>query len=511
MFPNLRGKLLSPVEDVEKGLIELGSRMTDNDQPVEDENQPQLPPAGYTYLGQFIDHDLTFDLTPLASAGDIDTGRILNFRSPFLDLDHVYGGGPNLSPFLYKRGDRNAEAFLIGKTTGQGAGDDDLPRNSDGTALVTDPRQDENLVIAQLHVAFLKLHNLVVRSGNLDAYRHEGESDFVAAQRAVKWHYQWVIRHDYLSYILHPSVFKQLPEKLEKRLRHKTPTDFRIPIEFSAAAFRFGHSMVRDVYKTGVNKVHGNFVKLHEFLQHTGIMGGSNFTLPADWVVCWNRFFFISPQARSRINRARKIDTQIANELHHLEESTFGARASVTKPFSVRLPQEPLEPRLPVRTLLRGSRMSLPCGEDLASQLAIEHPELDVGVLEEDQIVAGPHKDILTDPRYGFRRNTPLWYYLLKEAEVTEVDCILNGQKVKKTGTCLGPVGSWIVADVILSALAADEDSYFRSQDSWQPTLGITQAPDAMGQLLGIVFPTQKDDSDLRCKVAPQDNKLLEQ
>ena len=164
MFPKLKGNLVRPAEDVEEGLTELEPRMCDNDEPVEKENQPQLPPAGYTHLGQFIDHDLTFDLTPLASAGKVDVDHMRNFRTPFLDLDHVYGGGPNLSPFLYKKGDRNrgAERFLIGRNRDLQSSDDDLPRNSEGTALVGDPRQDENLVVAQLHLAFLKLHNFVI-------------------------------------------------------------------------------------------------------------------------------------------------------------------------------------------------------------------------------------------------------------------------------------------------------------------------------------------------------------
>ena len=114
--------------------------------------------------------------------------------------------------------------------------------------------------------------------------------------------------------------------------------------------------------------------------------------------------------------------------------------------------------------------MSLPSGEDVAAEMAIQQG---VGPVDEDQIVEGPHKDILTNPKYGLRGNTPLWYYILKEAEVTEVDFVINGKKVKKTGTCLGPIGSWIVADVILNALAADEDSYLRNPDNWKPTLNI--------------------------------------
>ena len=466
MFPGLRPKYSRSRPDIEKGLKDLGGAMVDRDPEIDPENQPQLPLAGYTYLGQFIDHDLTLDLTSLESVTN-KVEETQNFRTPFLDLDQLYGGGPNLSPFLYEKGNRNAERFLIGKTiesSGLKASDDDLPRNVQGIALVGDPRQDENLILAQLHVAFLKLHNRVIaQPKELDPYRRKGESDFAAAQRVVRWHYQWMARYDYLKKILDSTVFDSLDE-LEKEKRADGHLDPRIPVEFSAAAFRFGHSMVRDVYKTGVNNRHKDKVRLHEFFQQTGITGGANPALLAEWVVCWNRFFEIPPLT-SLLNRARKIDTQIANELHHLDERTI-------KPFNAFVPGERPEPHLPVRTLVRGSRMDLPSGESVAQEVAGGKPG--IRILTSDELIDGPHKEILTNPTYGFRDNTPLWYYVLKEAEV------LN------SGIHLGPVGSYIVANVIIGALAADRDSYFWGSDypKWEPPFGTS-----MGQLLRFIFP----------------------
>ena len=183
MFSELKGKLTRPSSDIEEGLARLGEAMVDKDPLVEPESQPELPTAGYTYFGQFIDHDLTLDLTSLNNASE-KIEQIQNFRTAFLDLDHLYGGGPNMSPFLYETGNHNAERFLIGKTIetpGLKASDDDLPRNFQGIALTGDPRQDENLILAQLHVAFLKLHNLVVdQSDELNAsphYRRKGDSE----------------------------------------------------------------------------------------------------------------------------------------------------------------------------------------------------------------------------------------------------------------------------------------------------------------------------------------------
>jgi hypothetical protein len=455
MFPGLGRKPSRPLADFEEGLTELGRAMVDRELPVEAESQPDLPTAGYTYLGQFIDHDLTLDLTPLASANP-DVEGTSNFRTPFLDLDHVYGGGPALSPFLYENGARGAERFLIGRTKDDPELAEDLPRNAQGVALTGDPRQDENLILAQLHVAFLKLHNIIVGDrALLEAspwYRRRGETDFAVARRIVTWHYQWAVRHDYLAQVLDPDVFEKLPE-LESAKLSSPPRDSRIPVEFSVAAFRFGHSMVRDQYKTGVNHRH-NEVRLPDLLALTGSMGGACPALPAEWIVSWDRFFLRQGGDTAHLNRTRKIDTQIANALHHVEQLT-------TQPFGARTPPGGPPSELPVRTLLRGARVDLPSGEDVARE--INSRANWVGTLSPDEIVAGDHEHILTNPRYGLLGNTPLWYYLLKEAEVHK-----NGDG--QPGRSLGPLGSYLVADVILDALAADSDSYL-SVPNWTPTI----------------------------------------
>src|SRR5207249_6186369 len=183
-----------------------------------------------------------------------------NFRTPFLDLDHVYGGGPNISPFLYDRQSKHGEErFLIGDTAPSSAGgrnfpstQDDLPRNSQGIALVGDPRQDENLIIAQLHVAFLKLHNRVLDGLKRGEIKNGSASLFEQARRLVTWHYQWVVRHDFLREILDPEIFQQT--FTDECYARKDEGDFQIPVEYSLAAGRFGHSMVRDEYF--INDIH---------------------------------------------------------------------------------------------------------------------------------------------------------------------------------------------------------------------------------------------------------------
>jgi hypothetical protein len=441
---------------VEKGLIELGSNMKDdpNDRP-----KNPTPMAGYTYLGQFIDHDLTFDLTPLQLAGKLPPEKTPNFRSAKLDLDQLYGGGPNLSPFLYRQDSpRGEERFLLGvtmpsfdKSRSFEPSPNDLPRNSQGLALTGDPRQDENLILAQLHVAFLKLHNLVIEMPKaLDASKHyrAAGSTFDAARRVVTWHYQWVVRHNFLQEILAPEIFEQLPEH-ERSGGGNDGTDFRIPVEFSLAAYRFGHSMVRDEYF--INDTHDN-VSLTDLFKLTGAGRSAYPNLPADWVVDWKRFFFVGGGKHSARN-SRAIDTRIAQGLHGLPTDLirlFNVALAPTSAFAVETPA------LPVRTLLRGARVGLPSGQDVACALGVP-------ALGPDAVAEGPDKEILT--KYAYHRNTPLWYYILKEAE------LCGG------GSHLGPAGSKLVADAIMGALLEDRDSYLSVDRTWTPTLpGPTNA-----------------------------------
>jgi hypothetical protein len=453
---------------LEAGLSELGSKMQDDptDRPT------GTPLAGYTYLGQFIDHDLTFDLTPLRLAGEIPVDQTPNFRSARLDLDQLYGGGPNLSPFLYRRDSpRGAERFLIGVTTPTlvashmfEASPNDLPRNSQGIALTGDPRQDENLIIAQLHVAFLKLHNVVIEqleTGKLKSLGPKGATPFEQARRFVTWHYQWVVRYDFLREILDPEIFKRISDNKLKDGQEKQG-DFVIPVEFSIAAFRFGHSMVRDEYF--INEKHEE-AGLKDLLQLTGTGGGASPSLPADWVIDWQRFFFIGA-GRDSARASRAIDTRIALGLHGLSTNVIRLFSMASRQRSTSAEETP---DLPVRTLLRGARVGLPTGQDVATELRISP-------LSDTDVAHGPHEEILR--KYGFHHETPLWYYILKEAEVRN-----NGEK-------LGPVGSLIVADVIMGALQRDADSYLSIDPTWVPTLPGPKNSKSFGisQLLRFVI-----------------------
>jgi Animal haem peroxidase len=444
MFPQLARPPSSPGSLLECGLAELGKRMKRSGG---DEGSVL---AGLTYLAQFIDHDLTFDTTPLARAHP-HAERIPNFRSPFLDLDNMYGGGPSQAPFLYEiTHPPGAERLLIGKTTD--GTPKDLPRNSAGIALVADPRQDENLIIAQLHVFFLERHNWFVDEllgNNVRDAGPAGATVFEQARRLSTWWYQRYAV-SIIGNLVDRKIFNTIREQYARE-GYKTRR-FRIPIEFSVAAFRFGHSMVRGSYD--YNESHGpkNPASLQDLLERTGMGGGTQPSLPSDWVMDLSRFLmFQNPPS----NNAKKISPRVASELHQLHSDRiklFNAPLPADQNFAKAkcvAGSEDVEKILPVRNLWRGARMGLPSGQDIAKVLSISP-------LTGKQIADGLDEDILTDRRYAFDKDTPLWYYILKEAEL------------RGNGEHLGPVGSWIVAHTIFGALCSDPNSYLSVNPTWE-------------------------------------------
>lgn len=446
-----------PGSTIEQGLKLLGGKMRDDDS---DEGRGRIP-AGYTYLGQFIDHDLTLDIAPLDEAAT-EGGRV-NHRTAFLDLEHVYAGGPSISSFLYRKHGADsrdgAESFLLGCTgpstipkTSLPPTRNDLPRNVQGIALVGDARQDENLIISQLHVAFLRLHNIVIKDSKLLAPYSDAGSDFAKAQRLVTWHYQWLVRNDFLRTVLSRDVFDHLGARKFQPMIKISRGSFRIPVEFSAAAFRFGHSMVRDEYQH--NDHHFDAKLLENLMLRTGFGPSGAVPVPEDWVIKWQRFFEF-PGQPSIVQPSRKVDTRIAEGLFHLPIPQMRAFNLAPKSVTTFAPDPP---ELPIRTLLRGARMGLPTGQDVAAVVKALQPR--ARFLKSAEIAPGPHQDILTHPDYRFDKETPLWYYILKEAEVLE------------GGASLGTVGSRIVGEVIIAALASDPNSYVNvAGPSWTPTL----------------------------------------
>jgi hypothetical protein len=429
-YSRLFPKPANPIaQDQEEGLVALGNAMRYD---VEREGT-HTPRVGFTYFGQFLGHDLTHDPTPLAGPY-FAAEETPNFRTASFDLDHVYGGGPENSPYLYE-GEPGAEIFKIGATTPSGYRRD-LPVRH-GRVLIgdlEDTRNLDNLILRQLHVLFLKFHNEAIRQLQTNsALAAAAESLatgtlFERARRLVCWHYQWIIRHDFLPRILRPDVWNHQ----EHRTRQKPGSSFSIPIEFSLGAFRFGHSMVRNAYRLNCRKIR---VVIAELMA----LGQATSPIPDDYLVEWGTFFDGLPTSGPQASSSY-IDTSVGRAMHGLSPGTIRLANQL---------ESPDPSNLPVRTLLRGARAQLPSGQEVADALLNQGRMGSNDRLTTSQLTADTcdqSGSVLRTNR--LTENSPLFYYLLKEAEI------------KAAGVTLGPVGSHIVWETIQSALEADPHGY---------------------------------------------------
>jgi hypothetical protein len=385
---------------------------------------------------------------------------IRNFRTPGLDLDSLYGSGPGPHRFLFAReaagpGFRDTPKFRLGHTqdspdqngvTIPAAGkDNDLPRTTHGIAIIGDHRNDENLLVAQTHVAFLKFHNKVVDS--LKAAGVPDEELFQRASIEVRRHYQWIVLHEFCALLAGANTIRDILRNGRKFYRfRKKPF---MPLEFSVAAFRLGHSLVREryshnrVFPAGAGGLGvGSLELLFNFTSLSGRIAGeiasapplSPSVLPTNWIIDWRRFYdFATPTIP--LNSARRLDPFLVPALHALPGETGNAAS------------------LPFRNLRRGVLLKLPSGQAVATAMKSKIP---LTPLTAAEIASGP--DGAVAKSLGFDRQTPLWYYILKEAQV------------RTNGVRLGPVGARIVAEVFIGLLQGDEDS-FLNQRGWKPSL----------------------------------------
>jgi hypothetical protein len=404
----------------EAPLIKLGATSDLMRDPAGDapEGDSTTIPTGMTFFGQFIDHDITFDPTSSLERQN-DPEAIHNFRTPLLELDSVYGAGPEASPYLYARPPRGQPTtrLLLGLND-QGEAND-LPRNPEGVALIGDPRNDENLLISQMHMAFLKFHNRVV---DLMQDSVPPEQLFEEAQRAVRWHYQWIIVHEFLPQLVEQSLIDTI---LRDGPRFYRPdSDPFIPIEFAVAAFRFGHSQIRNRYRINAN-VNANLFPLDANDNHALSRGFS--PVPAARVVDWRHLFAIDAGVQPQMSR--KLDERVAEVVFQL-------------PF-VNDPR-PERRALPALNLLRSEAFSLPWGQRVARALGFEPLNDQELGLKELGFPAG---------------RAPLWFYILRESGL------------QTGGERLGSTGATIVAEVLLGLLKYDYKSYLAHDPDWQPFL----------------------------------------
>jgi hypothetical protein len=410
-------------------------------------------PAGYTYVCQFVDHDLTFDPNSRLQASN-DPYTLVDFRTPRLDLDSVYGSGPMDQPFLYRWDAEPIGTRLVVEERLQPDGHTlyDLPRNGDGRALIGDARNDENAIISQLQTLFLRFHNLAVDHVWHHARpRPHAAGTFETAQRIVRWHYQWLVLNDVLPRIVgratHDAVLDPAePERVKRRFFHWGSRPF-MPVEFSGAAYRFGHSLVREDYKVQDGRASVPIMrpKLTRMPQLSGFRA-----LTRQVEIDWKHFFHTDPATVPQT--AMRIDPSVALRLTKL------------------LPDGKDLAELNLR---RGRALGLPAGQDIALAMGIA-PIRRSHILEPEFDLHGHATAI--------RNSTPLWYYVLREAEL------------ESAGETLGPVGGRIVAEVLVGLVQADPASYLSQNPRWRPGQSVdggrtpALAPDApIEEMAGLI------------------------
>jgi hypothetical protein len=478
-------------EPVMKDGVQVIANKDHNDSLGENPN-PALT-SGFTFVGQFVDHDITFDHTPL-SEQQSDPDATTNFRTPRYDLDAIYGQGPNTNPQFYDPADR--DKFLIVKTPYSEIRTDtlakteyvyDVPRvgpndpdgRTEGKAIIADPRNDQTLIVLQIHVAMQMFHNKLV-----DTLRASGtprSAVFEAARRLARWHYQWMVIHEFLPAIvgqtMSDSVYKETTGAPKITIKYYKPTNPAgrafIPVEFSVAAYRFGHSMtrprytVRDYVTSTNTTVAVSSVPLFEAQPTDNNLNGSR-PLPPRLKIQWSKFFNAAgkpPTARP----VRQFDATMATPLFTLPTTAIPD----SNPLNL----------LSSRNLLRGRKMGLPSGQQVARLMGVtpltnaelwQNHRIEVKIpiptsgpganvvqiLREFDVENQDLKTLFDDP--GWNGEAPLWFYILKEAEIVG------------KGRNLGPVGGRIVAEVLVGLLQKDPNSYLYLNPSWKPASPVT-------------------------------------
>ncbi len=435
---------------------------------VDAEENPGIV-AAYTYFGQFIDHDLTFDPTsPLREKLTREQLRNLaDFRTPRFDLDNLYGRGPSDQPYLYRSDGIRLQSGrpLSGNPHDPAA--TDLPRGPNGRALIGDPRNDENRIVAQLHGTMSRFHNRMA-----DAMPGAG---FDEVRQAVRWHYQWVIINDFLPTIIQAATVQAVfPHLATGESIATSPPQFRIPklrhglglmpVEFSVAAYRFGHSMIRPIYR--LNETISRRQIFSTSADLAGDLGGMR-PIPQDWAIDWQFYIDLdhgaAPPPPAEANdpvprqpqRAYKIDTSLVNPLGQLPA------VIASNPSSLAL-----------RDLERAVTFRLPSGQTAARQLGLTP-------IPDGQLIIG--KATTEDPQQplsqlipGLAGNVPLWTYVLSEAQVTSWALDPTNPDKDTIPTRLGPVGGHLVAEVFAALLIGDRTSFLSADPGFTPRPELT-------------------------------------
>ncbi len=403
----------------------------------ESHDAPSLP-AGFTFLGQFLDHDLDFDPTSSLER-QADPNGITNFRTPALDLDNVYGAGPMATPYIY---DSGGELLLLDSTN------NDLARNPQYKALIGDPRNDENMIISQLEFAFMSCHNSIVAglksgiysdaSGNPATTNTDttgGESTvFLAAQQLLRWHYQWMIINEFLPAICGEEVVEDVLKNGPSFYQPSNRQQPYIPVEFSVAAYRFGHPTVRAFYDINAANLGVPIFPTNPaaasptYTTRTDLRGGP---VGKSFNIEWKRFFNLDSAHPPQ--KAKRIEPLLNTRLLDLPNGVVPPNVAPVQRRS-----------LATRNLLRSEALMVPSGQDVARALGVN--VLKAAELQSIATNAGSKGSLVLTPAQ--LDDCYLWYYLLAEA--------FNDSG----GDRLGAAGARIVAEVFVGVIDADGMSY---------------------------------------------------
>jgi Animal haem peroxidase len=521
-------------------LVELSANIAADVDDVKDGADAEenlLMPAGYTYFGQFIDHDLTFDNT--SSLNEADSGNVdrmpTNLRTPRFDLDSLYGDGPDAQPFMY--GDDGASLLFKDSFENQcqlnvTQAHQDLLRAPNGRAIIGDKRNDENSLVSQIHLSFIKFHNAVVAQLKMKTDL-KGTALFTKACQEVRWAYQQLVIEDFLPRIVQKEVLADLKSKTpdERRNLYALYTEGsnndpgkrqNLPREFVVAAYRFGHSGVRFGYRLNTETSLSIFAPSDDPTQDS-LLGFD--PLPNSHVIDdWGRFFpstdytivpvslgddpltkkdkdgneILIANPEVRLQFAYKIDPTLVDPLTVLPPSVLptspnreGALGEVndevkSDPLSQPLPN-PGRPSLALLNLLRGNSYKVQGGQSIANLLKSKSfpvVPLDSKYLVTRQTIKNEKGEPTGDSKFvkinsELHSDTPLWFYILAEAQQPVVDALhvqpdepfkderLLESEVARTQ--MGWVGGRIVAEVFYGLMDSDKDSYFYASPSWKP------------------------------------------
>jgi hypothetical protein len=479
---------LPDVPTILRDLKDLGLSMRDKEHKVAGDSNI---PAAYTYFGQFVNHDISFmdakkpeNSTDAGVLGDdmqlapwpenkIHTD-IKNKRASILDLDCLYGLIPSekeeerTPPPPSESNPEMIKLGLVSKSGDRPPGktdndDYDLLRGGmskepkfDRAAFIPDPRNDTHLIVSQLHVAFLRAHNNLVKDGN----------SFKQARRILRDCYHWAIVHDFLMRIADPVIVKQVLESKDRLYKPPQQGPFSLPLEFTVAAFRFGHSMVRKGYYVSDT---ARFVLLNR-LYMLIIMGkdlkpkpGLGYpSLPENMIIQWEAFL---PGTDVK-NKARQINTRIVEPLFNLLDET---NVPVNGELSIA-----------VQDLKRGYMFRLPTGQAVAKELGITNPITSKEIEDNACTVNEAQVKALTRSETQLSSHTPLWFYILAEAAI------------RGKGNQLGPVGSRLVAEVFIGLIRRIPDSFLHT--GWKPGhLGFNKDEFTITDLLRLAKVVRKN------------------